>query len=173
VEQYYRDNRLNMIHEGTHGIQALDLLGRKVMMKQGAAFQRLGVEISRSIEEANLHAELRGCAEALGTAWSDVTATVDALRPALASDAERALANASAFLEAFGHVVLAWTWLRQANVAAAALQENQHEDDANFYRGKLQTCQWFFRWELPRTAHQLKMLRSLDDTTLTMAASWF
>jgi alkylation response protein AidB-like acyl-CoA dehydrogenase len=173
VEQYYRDNRLNMIHEGTHGIQALDLLGRKVTMKQGAALKRLGLEIGRSIDDARAHAGLQNCAEALATAWSDITGTVDALRPALASDTERALANASAFLEAFGHVVIAWTWLRQATVAAAALPEARNDDDANFYRGKLQTCQWFFRWELPRTAHQLAMLRSLDDTTLTMATDWF
>ncbi|MGA7776452.1 MAG: acyl-CoA dehydrogenase [Paraburkholderia sp.] len=173
VEQYYRDNRLNMIHEGTHGIQALDLLGRKVTMKQGAALKRLALEIARSIETAEGHAELQSCAAALATAWSDLTSTVDALRPVLASDTERALANASAFLEAFGHIVIAWTWLRQANVAAAALPEARNADDLNFYRGKLHTCQWFFRWELPRTAHQLAMLRSLDDTTLTMAPDWF
>ncbi|RFU48407.1 acyl-CoA dehydrogenase [Paraburkholderia sp. DHOC27] len=172
VEQYYRDNRLNLIHEGTHGIQALDLLGRKVTMKQGAALKLLGREIERSIDDARAHAELHGCADALATAWADVLNTVEALVPALASDTERALANANAFLEAFGHVVMAWTWLRQASVAAAALSAAQG-DDVGFYRGKLHTCQWFFRWELPRTAHQLAMLRSLDDTTLTMAADWF
>jgi alkylation response protein AidB-like acyl-CoA dehydrogenase len=173
VEQYYRDNRLNMIHEGTHGIQALDLLGRKVTMKQGAGLRLLALEIQRSIDAAESHAELQNCGTALATAWADLTSTVDALRPVLASDVDRALANASAFLEAFGHIVMAWTWLRQANVAVAALREARDADDINFYRGKMHTCQWFFRWELPRVVHQLAMLRSLDDTTLTMAPNWY
>ena len=173
VEQYYRDNRLNMIHEGTHGIQALDLLGRKVTMKQGAGLKLLALEIQRSIDAAQSHTELQNCGTSLATAWADLTSTVDALRPVLASDVDRALANASAFLEAFGHIVMAWTWLRQANVAVAALPEARDADDINFYRGKLHTCQWFFRWELPRVVHQLAMLRSLDDTTLTMAPNWY
>ncbi|MFM0340029.1 acyl-CoA dehydrogenase [Paraburkholderia fungorum] len=173
VEQFYRDNRLNLIHEGTHGIQALDLLGRKVVMKQGAALRLLGREIQRSIETARDDVALRAYADALGTAWNELTGTVEALLPTLASESERALANANAFLEGFGHIVVAWTWLRQAIVASAALPEAKSEADRDFYRGKLHACQWFFRWELPRVSLMLSTLRSLDDTTLTMAPGWF
>ncbi|CAB3805920.1 acyl-CoA dehydrogenase [Paraburkholderia fynbosensis] len=175
VEQFYRDNRLNMIHEGTHGIQAIDLLGRKVMMKQGAALALLGHEIQRTIDAARTHERLHAHANALGDAWRDLNATVEALLPALARETERALANANAFLEAFGHIVIAWTWLRQAVVASAALAgaRSEAETDADFYRGKLHACQWFFRWELPRVALMLATLRSLDDTTLGMAPQWF
>ena len=173
VEQFYRDNRLNLIHEGTHGIQALDLLGRKVVMKQGAALRLLGREIQRSIDTARGDVALRAYADALGTAWNELTVTVEALLPTLASESERALANANAFLEGFGHIVVAWTWLRQAIVASAALPEAKSEADRDFYRGKLHACQWFFRWELPRVSLMLSTLRSLDDTTLTMAPGWF
>ncbi|HZZ12936.1 MAG TPA: acyl-CoA dehydrogenase [Paraburkholderia sp.] len=173
VEQFYRDNRLNMIHEGTHGIQALDLLGRKVVMQQGAALRQLEREIQRSAEAARRYPALHAYSDALLAAWQDVSVTVQALLPTLATHSERALANANAFLEAFGHVVLAWTWLRQATVASAALPEAKDDADSHFYRGKLHACQWFFRWELPRVSLMLATLRSLDDTTLTMAPAWF
>ncbi|CAE6819980.1 3-methylmercaptopropionyl-CoA dehydrogenase [Paraburkholderia aspalathi] len=173
VEQFYRDNRLNMIHEGTHGIQAIDLLGRKVVMKQGAALKLLGREILRSIESARVHPALQAYADSLTQAWSELTDTVEALLPTLVSESERALANANAFLEAFGHIVIAWTWLRQAIVASAALPEAKSEADRDFYRGKLHACQWFFHWELPRVSLMLATLRSLDDTTLSMAPQWF
>jgi butyryl-CoA dehydrogenase len=68
---------------------------------------------------------------------------------------------------------MAWTWLRQAIVATAALPDAKSDADTNFYRGKLQASQWFFRWELPRVALMLSTLRSLDDTTLKMAPQWF
>ncbi|CAE6787617.1 3-methylmercaptopropionyl-CoA dehydrogenase [Paraburkholderia aspalathi] len=173
VEQFYRDNRLNMIHEGTHGIQAIDLLGRKVVMKQGAALKLLGREIQRSVESARVHPALQAYADSLSQAWSELTGTVEALLPTLVSESERALANANAFLEAFGHIVIAWTWLRQAIVASAALPEAKSEADRDFYRGKLHACQWFFHWELPRVSLMLATLRSLDDTTLSMAPQWF
>ena len=173
VEQFYRDNRLNMIHEGTHGIQAIDLLGRKVTMKQGAALKLLARELQRTIDAAREHAPLQAHADALGAAWRDLNGTLEALLPTLASDTERALANANAFLEAFGHIVLAWTWLRQALVANAALPRANGAADQDFYRGKLHACQWFFRCELPRVASMLTPLRTLDDTTLAMAPQWF
>ena len=173
VEQFYRDNRLNMIHEGTHGIQAIDLLGRKVVMKQGAALKLLGREIQRSVESARVHPALEAYADSLSQAWSELTGTVEALLPTLVSESERALANANAFLEAFGHIVIAWTWLRQAIVASATLPEAKSEADRDFYRGKLHACQWFFHWELPRVSLMLATLRSLDDTTLSMAPQWF
>ena len=105
--------------------------------------------------------------------WGEVLATLAVLTPLLREDADRALANASVFLEAFGHTVLAWTWLRQAVVADGALAQAATPQDADFYRGKLQACRWFFHWELPRTAPQHALLRSLDDSTLAMQDAWF
>ena len=173
VEQFWRDNRLNMIHEGTHGIQALDLLGRKAVMQQGAAIALFGRTLQATVEQARARPALAPHAEALQAAWGEVLATLAVLTPLLRSDGDRALANASVFLEAFGHTVLAWTWLRQAVVADGALAQAATPQDADFYRGKLQACRWFFHWELPRTAPQHALLRSLDDSTLAMQDAWF
>jgi len=174
VEQYWRDNRLNMIHECTHGIQALDLLGRKVVMQGGAALAALDGELQQCLADANALAPLVPAVQALQTAWADVQHTVAWLAPQLRDDAERVLANAHLFLEAFGHVVLAWRWLCQVTVAQRALDAGvaTTADDA-FYRGKCQAGQWFFRWELPKVAQQLALLRSLDDSTHAMRDEWF
>jgi alkylation response protein AidB-like acyl-CoA dehydrogenase len=165
VEQLYRDNRLNPIHEGTHGIQALDLLGRKVAMEGGKALQLLGTRMTATIAAARAtgDADLTAWAEALADALKRVARTTAALYAA--REPERILANASVYLEAFGHVVLAWIWLAQALAA--------HGKTGEFYDGKRQACRYFFRWELPRTMPQFALLDSLDDTTLAMRDAWF
>jgi butyryl-CoA dehydrogenase len=173
VEQYWRDNRLNMIHEGTHGIQAMDLLGRKVFLRQGSAMALFGREIGDALDAASRLEPVREFVPALRHAWSGITQTVQDLGPLLASDSRVGLANASAFLEAFGHTVVAWTWLRQACAAARAMATAPGDEDLAFYRGKLQACRWFFRWELPRIDVQLARLRERDDTTLAMSPDWF
>ena len=165
VEQLYRDNRLNPIHEGTHGIQALDLLGRKVNMAGGRALELLGERIAGSIARARAagDADLADWAAALEEAVARTVRTTRALHGA--GDMERALANATVYLEAFGHVVVAWIWLEQALAA--------HGRAGDFHDGKRQACRYFFRWELPRTAAQFALLDSLDDTTLAMRDAWF
>jgi len=165
VEQLYRDNRLNPIHEGTHGIQALDLLGRKVSMQGGRALERLGARMAATIASARATGDdaLATWADALADALRRVGRTTNALYAA--REPERILANASVYLEAFGHVVLAWTWLGQALAA--------HGKAGDFYDGKRQACRYFFRWELPRTGAQFALLDSLDDTTLAMRDAWF
>ena len=173
VEQYWRDNRLNMIHEGTHGIQALDLLGRKVVMKDGAALAAMGRVVQATMAQAQGSATLAPMAQALQHAWQDVMDSVQALRPQLHSEREAVLANAHLFLEAFGHTVLAWTWLRQALVAQRALDKGVDATDEAFYRGKLQAAQWFFRWELPKVTAQLALLRTMDDSHRAMRDAWF
>ena len=166
VEQFYRDNRLNPIHEGTHGIQGLDLLGRKVAMKNGAAFAALGGEMQQTVFLALQVPEL----EAYGKALELVLHRIAAVTKTLYSvgDTNKMLANASLYLEAFGHAVVAWVWLEQALLAVG---KSGH--DANFYQGKLQACAYFFNWELPKTGPQLDLLESIDTTTLDMQDAWF
>ena len=165
VEQLYRDNRLNAIHEGTHGIQALDLLGRKVSMEGGRAFELLGARMAATIGRARGTAdpELGAWAEALAQSLEQVAGTTRRLYAA--RDPERMLANATVYLEAFGHVLVAWIWLEQALAA--------HGKSGDFYDGKRQACRYFFRWELPRTRPQFALLDSLDDTTLAMRDAWY
>ncbi|MBA5604082.1 acyl-CoA dehydrogenase [Duganella sp. FT3S] len=190
VEQFYRDNRLNAIHEGTHGIHGLDLLGRKVTLQDGALFKSFAGELRKTVrkvrgsvavpreDSANLTvaqatqlmADLTAHAAALEAAWQRVEQVTQTLYAA--GDMNKTLANASVYLEAVGHVVVAWIWLQQALLAASHLP-GASADDADFYRGKLQACRYFFHWELPKVEAQLALLESLDTTTLDMQDRWF
>ncbi|MCF6525358.1 acyl-CoA dehydrogenase [Streptomyces sp. JJ36] len=164
VEQHYRDNRLNPIHEGTHGIQALDLLGRKAVRDGGAGLRALGEEIAATAERAAAAGgEAAACAGALRAVWERITAVTARLWST--GDPEKALANASVYLEAFGHVVLAWIWLEQLLAAGTG------PADA-FRQGKRQAARYFFRHELPRTGPQLGLLEELDTTVLETEPGW-
>ena len=172
VEQLWRDQRLNPIHEGTHGIQGLDLLGRKIRMHDGAAFKAWRVKVAATIDRAQSAGEpLAAMAQRLATATDHVETTVRTLFAQ--DDLDLALANATAFLEAFGHVVLAWIWLEQACAAQAALAADAKRADADFYRGKLAAAQWFDTWELAKVGAMLDALGGLDRTALDMQESWF
>ena len=172
VEQYYRDNRLNPIHEGTHGIQGLDLLGRKVMMQEGAALKLFGREVQKTVQEAGAFPELQSHALALGAAITEVGATTRLLAEALGRDGDAALANSSVYLEMFGHTVLAWIWLRQAVAVSRGLTFG-NATDKDFYHGKLAACRYFFQWELPKTQPQHTLLRALEPTCREMRNEWF
>ena len=166
VEQFYRDNRLNPIHEGTHGIQGLDLLGRKVVMQDGAAFKLLVARIETTLHAADEDGDLT---ELVGEVFALLDHLVETTRELhAAGDINKTLANATVYLEAFGHVVLAWIWIEQALAAARAPDRN---DD--FHRGKMQACQYFIRWELPKVRPMLNLLDALDTTALDMKDEWF
>ena len=167
VERLYRDNRLNPIHEGTHGIQALDLLGRKVAMQDGAGLAALLKEIRQTIVQSREIKRLSVYAESLESTLAVVQNTTRALLGAMRTDAALALANASVYLEMLGHVVVGWLWLEQARVAMKMI-ENASEDASNFFEGKLLTCGWFFRCELPKVQVQAELLQSLDRTYLDL-----
>jgi butyryl-CoA dehydrogenase/acyl-CoA dehydrogenase len=175
VEQFYRDNRLNPIHEGTNGIQALDLLGRKVGMEDGAALQLLMREVQESVRGAARcdSPELRRCADALILAVDGLMGTTrNLLCAARQGEAEMALANATLYLELAGHVVVAWLWLTQARAAVEKLPAAAPAE-REFYQGKLQACAYFFRWELPKTRHAKDLLDNLDRTCYEMQDAWF
>jgi len=172
VEQLYRDNRLNAIHEGTNGIQGIDLLSRRVLAGGGRALELLGRAISRDVEAASGTEALRGHARDLADASGRLGQTTRRLAAAAAKDPELGLANSSAYLGAFGHVVVAWMWLRQGVAAARGLAAAQGAA-RDFYEGKLAACRWFFRWELPGITHPLAMLDALDPTCLEAKPSWF
>jgi alkylation response protein AidB-like acyl-CoA dehydrogenase len=143
VEQFYRDNRLNSIHEGTDGIQGLDLLGRKVVMRDGAGLRLL---LSRIREDAaSSPAVLDACdrLEAVtARLWESGSPTV-------------ALANSTAYLEAAGHLVIAWMWISQLSAVPA-------DSDDPFYAGKRLAARYFLTHELPRIGPLLDLLESRD-----------
>jgi len=161
VEQFYRDNRLNPIHEGTNGIQALDLLGRKVVQQGGAGLRLLAETVTATTSRA------------AGTEWSayaaDLDRAVERLTAVTATlwgpgDPDLALANASAYLEAAGHLVVAWLWLEQALATGSS--------SGDFYEGKRAAARYFHRFELPKVHTHLDLLESLDRTVLDTQENW-
>ncbi|MGC4771756.1 acyl-CoA dehydrogenase [Micromonospora sp. DT44] len=166
MEQHYRDNRLNPIHEGTHGIQALDLLGRKMTMRGGAGLLLLTETMGETVARARVAGgEIAELAERLDTAVRRITTVTRRLWAG--GDPVLALANASAYLEAVGHVVIAWMWLEQVLALPPA------ESGDSFHAGKRQAARYFFSVELPRTGPQFDLLDSLDRSALDMRADWF
>ncbi|MGB7983042.1 MAG: acyl-CoA dehydrogenase [Candidatus Nanopelagicales bacterium] len=164
VEQLYRDNRLNPIHEGTHGIQGLDLLGRKVVMSGGAGLALLGETIGGTVTRGmQAGGDAAEYAHQLGAAVARVAATTATLWSR--GDPQVALANSSIYLEAVGHVVIAWIWLEQL------LAVGDREGD--FFDGKRAAARYFYRYELPTTGPQFDLLDSLDRTTLDARPGWF
>ncbi len=168
VEQLWRDNRLNMIHEGTHGIQGLDLLGRKVLIENGAGLQllaaRIGATVQRSLLEPGLAEHGKPLAEAVDHLLKATEAAWSTAMP------EEALANATPYLQAFGHVVLAWIWLE---VALASQHALNGQGESDLHRGKLAAAHYFFRYELPKIGAWLAVVETRDATCREMHDAWF
>ena len=158
VEQYWRDNRLNMIHEGTHGIQAMDLLGRKVLMEEGKGMHLLAHRIGATIARAMDNPTLADHAKALAAALQCVgSATQKAWSTGVPREA---LANAVPYMQAFGHTVLAWIWL---DVATAALVADAAVEQVHT-QGRLGAARFFFHYELPKIGAWLDVVQSRDMT---------
>ncbi len=173
VEQYYRDNRLNPIHEGTHGIQSLDLLGRKLMQNKGAGLRQLLGLIQDCCQRAAEYDSLGALRQPLEQHVARLTSVTQALLGDLmAGKVNQALANSALYLKVFGHAVIGWRWLEQALRAERGLAEGNLAD-ADFYRGKLQAARYFLTWEVPACAHELALLEARDDTCLGMQDAWF
>ncbi len=168
VEQYWRDNRLNMIHEGTHGIQALDLLGRKVVMRNGAGLALLGTTIGATISHALAaqHPDTRRFGVVLMGAVDRIAHASKRLWSL--DNPEATLAHATPFLQAFGHVVLAWIWL---DLSLAASRSDIADDDA-FLHGIRHACRYFFVYELPQVAVWLGPAEAGDATLLDTRDAW-
>jgi alkylation response protein AidB-like acyl-CoA dehydrogenase len=164
VEQYWRDNRLNMIHEGTHGIQALDLLSRKVTMQGGAGLKALAATMLATAQRAESLPKLAAHARALQTAIGSLASTTQAAWAD--GNPQNALPNAVPYMQAFGHVVLSWVWLDVAFTAQAL-------PDSPFKQGKLAACDFFFNYELPKISAWLQVVHQRDMTCANMQADWF
>ena len=173
VEQYYRDNRLNPIHEGTHGIQSLDLLGRKLTQNKGAGLRQLTGLIQDSIKRAAAHPSLQELRAPLEQLLERLLKTTSALLGDLSSGkVNDTLANAALYMKVFGHTVIGWRWLEQAIRAEEGLARGNTADEA-FYRGKLQAARYFLTWEIPACAHELNLLDARDQTCMAMQPDWF
>jgi alkylation response protein AidB-like acyl-CoA dehydrogenase len=173
VEQNYRDNRINPIHEGTNGIQALDLLGRKAMMHDGAALKLLMAKIAQACIEAGADDTLKPLADQLAIAAKHaIDATRAAGKRMAEGDVRLALANASHYMTVLGHLAIGWVWLQQATIAQRQLPDATG-DDRDFYAGKLQACRFFFATELPLIEHAARLVRDAEPSAFDMQAEWF
>ena len=143
-----------MIHEGTHGIQAMDLLGRKVLMEGGRGLALLAGRMQATIEKAAKNLELKDHASALGKALAQVRA---ATQTAWATgNPQHALANAVPYMQAFGHTVLAWIWLDVASTL-----QNQNTTNSVAARAGIQgATAYFYAYELPKITAWLEVVES-------------
>ncbi|GAC32896.1 acyl-CoA dehydrogenase [Paraglaciecola polaris] len=174
VEQCWRDNRLNPIHEGTNGIQALDLMTRKLWQANGSGLVQLQKMMSEDFAKAQHQASKRLIAD-----LQPYLAKLQKLIPVIGAELKgenqnSLLANASCFLTIFGQIVVSWMWIRQAITAEAALNGGSlSSDDEAFYRGKLQAAKYFIDWELTVTDRDFKILNSMNDSCSNMQEAWF
>ncbi|AGS26550.1 acyl-CoA dehydrogenase [Rhizobium etli] len=167
VEQLWRDNRLNPIHEGTTGIQAGDLLGRKIL-RDGTGMKVLEDRMNATIDRAAAIEQLSGLGAALGTTWARVRDTAAKLG---AGEAAHIFDNATPYLWAFGHVVVGWLWLDQA---VLALQKNAaSEAEAQFLTGKVRAARFFFECELPKVDSWLAVVSAASTVTAGAPLSTF
>ena len=170
VEQCWRDNRLNPYTRGTNGIQALDLLGRKLWQANGLALRLLHTRMQHDI--TSCHPDNQDLSTALQTVLNQLALG----RPSGSPDAKTwpgFLGLATFCYTLMGHTCVAWQWLRAANRATLALSGDLSKDDMAFYRGKIQAARYFYRWELPLLDRDFTLLNRLDDTCHTMQPDWF
>ncbi len=174
LEQLYRDARIHPIHEGTTGIQGLDLLGRKVTMKNGKAFSFFIEEAMTAISACHGDPVLSTHAERLGDALALLRKVTDHLLEfARAGETERFLADATLYLELFGIVSIGWQWLLQGLAVQRALAKGPSESDTRFYQGKRYALRYFFSYELPKVQGLAARLMDSDPVTIEIPPSLF
>jgi len=174
VEMFYRDNRLNPIHEGTTGIQSLDLLGRKVPMNNMAGYRAVLKEMEQTIETASEFDNLTGYASELAQSIESLKETTDTVLGELQNqDIDLVFSNSVYYLDLFGHIVISWMWLRQGISAQRGLDTKPHQDEVNFYQGKLQALKYFYKAELPKTEHWATLVKNIDSSSFDMQNEWF
>jgi butyryl-CoA dehydrogenase len=173
LEQLYRDNRLNPIHEGTEGIQGLDLLGRKLGPRGGEGYALFRKTMRASLKAAFNDERCAALALQLDDALGVVEAVTKDLQLQVATNADLGLSNATAYLDVFGKLVVGWIWLRQALAASRGLAAGASGDEADFYQGKLHAARYYMDWELAGLEGQARLLRAGNRVCFDMQNAWF
>lgn len=174
VEQCYRDNRLNPIHEGTHGIQSLDLLGRKLWQHNGKGLKLLMARMHSTLASAAQKPQLGELVSEFEHYLTQVQTTTLKLGGAMQTgQIEEALANSALFLDMLGKTVVGWLWLEMADKALTTFAGSSNAEDTDFVAGKLQAAQYFIRWEMPEIELQARLLQRFDRSCLDMQSAWF
>ena len=174
LEQYYRDARIHPIHEGTTGIHGLDLLGRKISMKNGKAFHLFCGEVESAVGKAMETPDLEPYGRQLAEAvqhLKQVTAHLFVVQKE--QGMEYAMADAALYLELFGIIAVSWQWLIQGTVAVKALNRKMPASEENFYRGKFFAFRYFFGSELYKAEGLVNRLMQTSGITVQMKKEWF
>jgi alkylation response protein AidB-like acyl-CoA dehydrogenase len=172
-EQFWRDNRLNPIHEGTNGIQALDLTFRKLWQHKGQGLGILKQEIEKDLS-AITTADTAEMAKSLATYLVHLHDVIIHLSTVMQSEKAVTLTgNAQAMMNIFSNIVVSWIWIRQASKAEQLLAQTSDTQKQDFYRGKIQAAKYFIAWELPTILRDIQLLKDNDDVCTSVQAEWF
>lgn len=167
LQQYYRDIRIMSLYEGTTGIQSLDLLGRKITMKNGKAMRILAKRVQATIDAAQTFDDLKPYATILKSKMDEVQKVLmHLIGYAMKGKIERYLMDATLFMEMMSIVVIGWEWLKQGTIAKRALVTGNLQQSMGFYESKLHTMKFYYRYEMPKTLGLAAILT--DKTALTI-----
>jgi len=172
MEQLVRDARINMIYEGTNGIQALDLIGRKVLMDNGSKLKKFGKLVSDFIEAHGTRPDMSEFITPLADLGDKVTKLTMELGMKAFANQDEAGAAAVDYLRVVGHLVYAYFW---AQMALLALEKTAADGEAvdPFYTAKLTTARFYFQRLLPETAYHIRAARSGAKNLMELPAEMF
>ena len=174
AQQYYRDIRIIAIYEGTTGIQSLDLLGRKITMKNGKALELLAAEIRQAIETANAYQDLKPYAATLLENLGLAQKVIGTLMPhAMKGDYERFLADATVFMDFFSSIVMGWQWLKISSSASKVIANKGGSQPLDFYESKIQTMKFYYNYHLIKTKGLAKILMNDEKLTIDFSKEMF
>jgi hypothetical protein len=174
LEQLLRDCRITMIYEGTNGIQAMDLLGRKLGMNKGKPIMDLLGEIQRTIVLAKSHARIKDLADRVEAAVNKLGEVALHLgQAAMSPRVLVAFANAYPFMEVAGDVVMAWMMLWRASIAAEKLASDTKKKDPAFYEGQLKSAEFFVHSILPVTLGKMNAVLGMGSAAVDIMEDSF
>ena len=174
MEQLLRDCRITPIYEGTNGIQAMDLLGRKLGLNKGKPIMDLMGEIQNTIAAARTHARAEAYAGKVETALNKLGEVALHLgKAAMSPEVMTAFAHAYPFMEVFGDVVMSWLLLWRAAIAAEKLENGAKKKDAAFYEGQLKSAEFFVHCVLPVTLGKMDAILATNSAVVDIAEDSF
>jgi len=172
-EQFWRDNRLNPIHEGTNGIQALDLTFRKLWQHNGQGLTVLKQEIEKDLAAIST-TDTAQMAKKLVPYLAHLHDVIVHLSNVMQTEKAATLTgNAQAVMNVFSTIVVSWIWIRQASKAEQLLAQTSDTQKQDFYKGKIQAAKYFMAWELPTILRDIQLLKDNDDVCTSAQAQWF
>jgi butyryl-CoA dehydrogenase len=173
AEQFWRDNRLNPIHEGTNGIQALDLSFRKLWQNKGQGLSVFKRELEKDLANVTT-TETAAMVKKLTPYLNHLHDVVVHLSQIMQTEKAITLSgNAQAMMNIFSSIVVSWIWIRQASTAEKLLEKSSDVQKQDFYKGKIQAAKYYIAWELPTIIRDIQLLKDNDDVCTNVQASWF